>query len=117
MHRSSPVNCVSFSFQMTNVAFVVTGPRLFGGMSGVVFGLLGFAFVWSRLVPSRSHRVPNGIYIFMLIYLVIGFTGAMDLLMMGSIANGAHFGGLLGGLLTGGLAALLSPREEGRHPG
>ena len=93
--------------------FLMAGPGLFGGMSGVVFGFLGYSLLWSRLVPERSLRVPQGIYIFMLVYLAIGFTGAIDLLGMGSLANGAHLGGLIGGLVTGGLAALLG---RANHP-
>ncbi len=85
----------------------VSGPSLFGGMSGVVFGLLGHSLVWSRLVPSRSTGLPQGIYIFMLVYLALGFTGIIDLAGMGSIANGAHLGGLVAGLVTGGAAGLL----------
>ncbi len=87
--------------------YVMSSPGFFGGMSGVVFGLLGYALVWSKAIPSRAMGVPNGVYIFMLVYLAIGFTGAIDLLGLGSIANGAHLGGLLGGLATGGLAVLL----------
>lgn len=95
--------------------FFMSGPGLFGGMSGVVFGFLGYSLVWSRLVPGRSLNVPKGIYIFMLVYLAIGFTGAIDLLGMGSLANGAHLGGLMGGLVTGGLAGLLA-RAQRHHP-
>ena len=83
------------------------GPNFFGGMSGVVFGLLGYSLVWSRLVPDRSTAVPNTIYIFMLVYLAVGFTGAIDLLGLGSLANGAHLGGLIAGLVTGGLTGLV----------
>lgn len=93
--------------------YLMSGPGLFGGMSGVVFGLLGHSLVWSRLVPARNMGVTNGIYIFMLAYLAIGFTGAIDLIGLGNLANGAHLGGLIGGLVTGGLAALLYRR---RHP-
>ena len=88
--------------------YLMSGPGLFGGMSGVGFGLLGHSLVWSRLVPGRSTGVANGIYIFMLVYLVIGFTGAIDLLGLGKLANGAHLGGLLAGLVTGGLAGFLA---------
>ena len=92
---------------MANVTqFMMSGPGFFGGMSGVVFGLLGHSLVWSRLVPKRTAGVANGIYIFMLIYLAVGFTGAIDLLGLGKLANGAHLGGLIAGLVTGGLAAL-----------
>ena len=84
--------------------YYLSGAGLFGGMSGVVFGFLGFAFVWSQLIPQRSLQLPKGLYIFMLAFLVLGFTGAIDLLRLGSLANGAHLGGLLGGLAVGGLA-------------
>lgn len=99
--------------------YLMSAPGFFGGMSGVVFGLLGHALIWSKLQPSTSSPqkdmgVPNGVYIFMLVYLAIGFTGAIDLLGLGSIANGAHLGGLLGGLATGGLAVLLTRRKLSR---
>ena len=42
----------------------------------------------------------------MLIYLAVGFTGAIDLMGLGKLANGAHLGGLIAGLVTGGLAVL-----------
>ena len=94
---------------MANVTqLMMNGPGFFGGMSGVVFGLLGHSLLWSRLVPERTTRVASGVYIFMLIYLALGFTGAIDLLGLGRLANGAHLGGLAGGLVTGGLAGLLT---------
>ena len=85
---------------------LIGGPSFFGGMSGVVFGLLGYSMVWTRLVPERGMGVAKGIYVFMLIYLAVGFTGAIDALGFGKLANGAHLGGLLAGFVTGGLAAL-----------
>ena len=91
--------------------YMMSSPGFFGGMSGVVFGLLGHSLVWSRLVPSRSTGLAPGIYIFMLVYLAVGFTGALDLLGLGRLANGAHLGGLVGGLATGALAALLARRR------
>jgi GlpG protein len=87
--------------------YFMSGAGLFGGMSGVVFGLLGFAFVWSQLLPARTIGLPRGIYIFMMAFLVIGFTGAFDLLQLGSLANGAHLGGLIGGAALGVLAVAL----------
>ncbi|XOV89430.1 MAG: rhomboid family intramembrane serine protease [Pseudomonadota bacterium] len=87
--------------------YFMTGPSLFGGMSGVVFGLLGYGLVWSRLVPSRSLALPDGIYIFMVAFLVIGFSGVLDALLPGSLANGAHLGGFLAGLGLGAVAGLI----------
>ncbi len=84
-----------------------SGPSLFGGMSGVVYGLLGYALVWSKLWPSQDMGMPNGIYIFMLAFLALGFTGAVDLLGFGSIANGAHLGGLVAGVIVGTIVTLV----------
>jgi GlpG protein len=81
--------------------YYMTGPGFFGGMSGVVFGLLGYGLVWSRLVPSRDIGLPNAIYVFMLGFLVIGFSGVFDLLGLGSLANWAHLGGLIAGASVG----------------
>lgn len=98
------------------VQYWMSGPGFFGGMSGVVFGLLGHALIWSKLVPDKTMGVQNGVYIFMLVYLAIGFTGAIDLLGLGDLANGAHLGGLMGGLVTGGLAVLLHRRSVPPQP-
>ncbi len=87
--------------------YLMGGASLFGGMSGVVFGLLGFSWYWSWQIPERSHGLRSGIYVFMLVFLVVGFTGVFDLLGLGSLANGAHLGGLLGGLIVAGLAQLI----------
>jgi GlpG protein len=85
----------------------LAGVGLFGGMSGVVFGLLGYALCWHLYMRSPYFGLPKGIYIFMLGYLVLGFTGAIDLLGLGSLANGAHLGGLLAGLGIGGVTVFI----------
>ncbi len=95
--------------------YVMSGPGLFGGMSGVVFGYLGYCLVWDKLVPGKLMGVRDGIYIFMLVFLVIGFSGVIDLLGEGALANGAHLGGLLGGVLTGAVAGLLQRYAPNQH--
>lgn len=87
--------------------YAMSGAGLFGGMSGVVFGLLGFALVWSRLLPRRDLGLPNGVYIFMLVFLALGFFGVFDFLLPGELANGAHLGGFVAGLTIGAVAAAL----------
>jgi GlpG protein len=80
------------------------GPSLFGGMSGVVFGLLGFSFIYSRLLVVSELAVPNGIALFMVGWMVFCMLAPTELLGFGSIANAAHLGGLVGGCLLGLLA-------------
>ncbi len=69
---------------------------LFGGMSGVVYGLLGFAFVRRRFDPFFPTRVNEAILNFMLIWMLLGFVG-----IVGNIANIAHLSGLLIGAALG----------------
>jgi GlpG protein len=89
----------------SNVAqYLYTGPSLFGGMSGVVYALLGFCWVYNGLLPQRGLGVPRGIVAFMIGWLVFCMVGATEMLGFGSIANAAH----LGGLLLGCLFALLA---------
>ncbi|WP_018623538.1 rhomboid family intramembrane serine protease [Kangiella aquimarina] len=73
---------------------------LFGGMSGVVYGLLGFNFVRRRFDPFFPVHVHPGLMQFMLLWLVLGFTG-----LLGNIANAAHLIGLLSGGLLGYITA------------
>jgi GlpG protein len=84
--------------------FLYTGPALFGGMSGVVYGLLGYCWVLGRLEPRLELVIPQAIVLFMLIWLVFGMVMPTQQLGFGSIANGAH----LGGLVLGCVAALVS---------
>lgn len=77
------------------------GPSLFGGMSGVVYGLVGYVWIRHRMAPHPILAVPPGIIVFMFAWLFIGMTGLIDLLMSGSIANAAHVGGLVAGIALG----------------
>jgi len=114
LHKPSGILLISGVCSLTaNLAqYWLSGPVLFGGMSGVVYGYLGYSFVWSRLQPSRSFALPEGIYIFMLIWLALGFSGAIDILGFGSIANGAHLGGMLAGGSLGLAASLLAEDDN-----
>lgn len=87
-----------FSALASNVAqYYVSGP-MFGGMSGFVFALLGFAWLWDRVTPSRMIGLPPALMGFMMFWLVLGFSGALESLGLGSIANTAHLAGLIAGL-------------------
>ena len=44
----------------------------------------------------------------LLIWLAVGMVGALELLGAGAIANGAHLGGLIIGVILGGVFALVS---------
>jgi GlpG protein len=88
----------------SNVAqFWYGGPSLFGGMSGVVYALMGFCWIYNLLCPAAGLQIPKGILIFMLGWLVFGMVGSTEALGFGSIANAAHLVGLLLGCVGGGI--------------
>lgn len=86
------------------------GPSLFGGLSGVLYGLLGHCWIHQRLAPNPAYRLPPGVLVMMLAWLLICMTGIFELLQFGAIANAAHVGGLLAGCLTGLLSGALARR-------
>ena len=91
-------------FIITGVAangaeFVWSGHANFGGMSGVVYALVGFIAVRQRLAPHPLVAVPGALIGFMLFWLVLCMSGVVDYFIAGSVANAAHLGGLVAGVL------------------
>lgn len=87
---------------------VYGGGALFGGMSGVVYGLLGFAWVAPLLQPRWPIQPQPVIMLFMVGWLVACMAGIVEALGFGSIANAAHLGGLLSGAVLGVIFGALS---------
>jgi len=90
-----------FSLAANFAQYLHAGPSLFGGLSGVLYGLLGHCWIFQRLAPTPAYRLPPGVLVMMLAWLLICMTGIFELLQFGAIANAAHVGGLLAGCLTG----------------
>lgn len=88
---------------------------LFGGMSGVVYALVGYIWIRQWLNPHPTLAVPRGIIIFMLAWLLLCFSGIIDYFMAGGIANGAHLGGLLVGMFIAGAFSLAKRAGFVRH--
>lgn len=88
--------------------FVYGGPGLFGGMSGVVYGLLGFSWAGARLQPRWQFQPPRAVMIMMVGWLLFCMAGVTEVMGFGSIANAAHLGGLLAGAALGAAFGLLS---------
>ena len=66
----------------------------FGGLSGVVYALMGYAWLRGERDPQSGIFLQRGLIIFSLIWLIAGLFNIFGL----SMANGAHFAGLLVGL-------------------
>ncbi len=86
--------------------YMWSGSSNFGGMSGVVYALVGFIAVRQRLNPHPLVAVSPALIGFMLVWLVLCMTGVVDYFIAGSVANAAH----LGGLVAGAVYALFTGR-------
>lgn len=86
--------------------YYMVGP-FFGGMSGVVYALFAFLWIRGRFDPMFPFRMPPGIVTFLLVWLVLGFAGFMNM------ANYAHLGGLLVGAAWGFLSSGYLRRKMG----
>ena len=95
--------------------FIFGGPGLFGGMSGVVYGLLGFSWVAPLLQPRWRIQPAPAIMLFMVGWLVVCMLGLVEVLGFGAIANAAHLGGLVSGALLGAAFAGMSRMTGGNN--
>lgn len=89
---------------VTNTAqYLWGGPSIFGGLSGVVYGLLGYCGCHQRYAPRIEFQLPKGVLGFMLFWLILCASGLVEVLSFGqmSIANAAHISGLIAGVLIG----------------
>ncbi|RUO35887.1 rhomboid family intramembrane serine protease [Aliidiomarina sanyensis] len=92
-----------FTAVVSNYAqWAFSGP-LFGGLSGVVYGLFGFAIVVAWRKPWSPLALPPALIVFMVGWLLLGFA---DVLFV-NMANEAHLAGLLSGLLFGAIVRTL----------
>lgn len=70
---------------------------VFGGLSGVVYGVIGYMGILSRRSDLPSDlRLPPGLLLVSVLFILFGF-------FLSGIANICHLGGLLMGMALGGL--------------
>ena len=70
----------------------IEGSPQFGGMSGVVYGLIGYVWVRGRFDPAAGLHLDKQSLILALVWFVLCFTG-----WLGPVANTAHAAGLIVG--------------------
>ncbi|WP_286238179.1 rhomboid family intramembrane serine protease [Neptuniibacter halophilus] len=101
-----------FSGLSSNLAqYWVSGPR-FGGLSGIVFALLGYAWCWDKFNRERQIGLPPALMGLMLFWLALGYTGVLTALGFGEIANTAHLVGLIAGVVFVPVARMVLKRRD-----
>ena len=90
--------------------FLVAGPN-FGGLSGVVYAVVGFAWFAGWLMPERGVGLSKPVVGFLLVWLVLGFVDILPI----NMANTAHLVGLIVGCALAWLSAKTSKNESRSH--
>jgi GlpG protein len=85
------------------IQYLWGGANNFGGMSGVVYGLFAYIWMWQLFDPKKGLNLPVSLIIFMLLSLAV-----MTYLGLSMIANAAHMGGFLTGIVYGAVVAIFS---------
>ncbi len=75
--------------------YLWNGP-LFGGMSGVNYALFGYLWMKTRYAPESGIYLDQNTITFFVVFFFLCLTG-----LVGSVANGAHGGGLVIGMIIG----------------
>lgn len=81
--------------------FNVSNSPYFGGLSGVVFAVIGYVWSFGKITQSKTLYLPNELFILSLIWLILGYFD-----VFGQMANAAHLSGLILGLAFGSSRAL-----------
>jgi GlpG protein len=89
------INLLLISAIVSNFGQYMVSGANFGGLSGVVYALVGFVWWFGYLAPEQGLSLAKPIVAFLLFWLILGF---VDLLPV-NVANTAHLLGLISGCL------------------
>ena len=85
-----------FTAALSNLAAWLAYGPLFGGLSGVVYALVGYVWLLGFRSPLYRHAISHGLMIAFVIFMLAGWVGLLD-----GMADYAHIAGLATGLLWG----------------
>jgi GlpG protein len=99
---------VLFSAAVSNLAQLYFGhsPN-FGGLSGVIYALVGYLWARGRADPQSGIAMPARQVWFFVVWMLLGFAGVL-VQLVGQMANFCHLGGFAAGALYGYIAALIA---------
>jgi GlpG protein len=93
--KGTLINILLISAIVSNLGqFIVSGSN-FGGLSGVVYALVGFVWWYGYLAPEKGLSLSKPLIGFLLFWLLLGFIDVLPV----NVANTAHLLGLISGCL------------------
>lgn len=104
---------------LSNLAQLFYAGPAFGGMSGIVYAVMGY--LWTEQVTGRRRIpvMPGWLLVMAIVWALWGVTNTLGLSygvdMVGDMANAAHFGGLFAGCATAVMSALWHGLMDRRH--
>lgn len=101
--------CLLLAIASAVVQILWSGPR-FGGISGVIFGLVGYIWVKGKTRPKHGLGMTSRGIVFAFFWLFLCMAG-----VFGNIANGAHVGGFVAGMVLGGRESLWDKIRPSRN--
>ena len=84
------------AFVSNTTQYLAQSYNNFGGMSGVVYGLVGYTWVIHYFMPRSYLLINSRMFVFFVVALVL-----MEIFASSLIATAAHVGGLVSGLAVG----------------
>ena len=93
---------------ISNIAQAVMVGPMFGGLSGLLYGMFGYLWIYGIRNPGASFWLSKNNIIIMLVWFGLCWTG-----LLGPVANWAHTGGLLSGIVWAYFATIqdCKPRQ------
>jgi len=87
------------SFVSNTTQYMSSDYNNFGGMSGVVYGLVGYTWMVHTLMPRSNLQIRGSMFAVFAVF--VAALVLMEIVASSWIATAAHIGGLVSGLLLG----------------
>lgn len=97
---------VVFSSLLSNLLQYYADGPMFGGMSGVVYGLFAYLWIASKYNLRSGYYMSHQIVVWMLGWFILCFTG-----LLGRVANFGHLGGLIAGVIVAFICKLIQDKK------
>lgn len=105
--------CLLLALASNSCQYFAIGPHMFGGFSGVNFGLYGFCLALLLFKP-KIDALPKSMHFVMPVFFVVGMLPLKEVWGFSDVANHAHVSGLLVGAVAGALVRYVELKKSNK---